>query len=73
MASMEFQRIESRIEWMSRPIFIGRFINPKILITDEWTFRMNEIGDEVSYYKKFYINLIINFCKFLFRLMKQLV
>lgn len=48
---MEFQQIESRIEWMSRSIFIGRFINPKILITNEWKFSMDESKKEVKLLK----------------------
>ncbi|KAI1727267.1 hypothetical protein Ddc_04564 [Ditylenchus destructor] len=36
VASLRFEKLECRSEWMSRPIFIGRFANPMIIIRDEW-------------------------------------
>uniref|UniRef100_A0AC34FMJ5 Bridge-like lipid transfer protein family member 1 C-terminal domain-containing protein n=1 Tax=Panagrolaimus sp. ES5 TaxID=591445 RepID=A0AC34FMJ5_9BILA len=37
-AKLEFKNIESRIEWMSRPIFIAKFVDPKIILSDEWRY-----------------------------------
>ncbi|CAD5207349.1 unnamed protein product [Bursaphelenchus okinawaensis] len=44
VAKLEFGSIECRVEWMSRPIFIGRFTMPRLIINDEWQFHSQSDG-----------------------------
>uniref|UniRef100_A0A915E6Q2 Bridge-like lipid transfer protein family member 1 C-terminal domain-containing protein n=1 Tax=Ditylenchus dipsaci TaxID=166011 RepID=A0A915E6Q2_9BILA len=48
VANLEFENIECRTEWMSRPIFIGKFAHPQMMITDEWKHIYDTDTAEVS-------------------------
>lgn len=41
---LELDKMESRIEWMSRPVFIGLLMKPKIFIHDKWESHQNSNG-----------------------------
>ncbi|KAE9555244.1 hypothetical protein FO519_001495 [Halicephalobus sp. NKZ332] len=45
IANLEFKQIETRMEWMSRPIFIGKFVDPRIVLTDEWRYNVDGKGN----------------------------
>ncbi|KAI1727949.1 hypothetical protein DdX_00092 [Ditylenchus destructor] len=54
VASLRFEKLECRSEWMSRPIFIGRFANPMIIIRDEWK---SQSTDGEVYESHFFVNI----------------
>uniref|UniRef100_A0A7E4VU99 FSA_C domain-containing protein n=1 Tax=Panagrellus redivivus TaxID=6233 RepID=A0A7E4VU99_PANRE len=47
-AKLEFSNIESRVEWMSRPIFIGKFLEPCIVVSDEWRYTNDSHGNVID-------------------------
>jgi hypothetical protein len=44
MLNMSLELMQASVEWMSRPILIGRFHQPRIDIEDEWSVAMDPDG-----------------------------
>ncbi|CAG9534922.1 unnamed protein product [Cercopithifilaria johnstoni] len=47
-AKLELMEIQSRIEWMSRPIFIAKCEKPSVTFLDEWISLFDDAGEAVK-------------------------
>ena len=48
MATARLDKVENRVEWMSRPIFIGRVEGPSLRISDEWRYHKDVKGEVIE-------------------------
>uniref|UniRef100_A0A8L7TDP8 FSA_C domain-containing protein n=1 Tax=Brugia malayi TaxID=6279 RepID=A0A8L7TDP8_BRUMA len=47
-AKLELKEVQSRIEWMSRPIFIAKCEKPSVTFLDEWISLFDDAGEVVK-------------------------